>query len=101
MKILNIYGQPFEHTEAKIVGTTEGLTALRDALNRAITNGIGSNTDDDYKQDDSDTVLWASDGEGYSVIIEVHNDTWGIAGGKDSYWNKEENHPEYTSYLNQ
>jgi len=98
-KILNIYGQPFHHAEAKIIGTTRGLTALRDALNRAITNGIGSNTVDDYNQDDSNTVLWASDGEGYDVIIEVHNDIWGIAGGPMSFWNKEESYPEYTSLV--
>ena len=91
MKILNIYGQAFYHQEARIVGNTEGLTELRDAINQAILTSKARTGNDD--------PLFASDGEGYEVIVDCQNDDWGIKGGKDSLWNKEESYPEYTSLL--
>jgi len=38
-KILNIYGQEFWHTEAKLVGTKEALEALKGIIDCAIKNG--------------------------------------------------------------
>lgn len=90
MKILNIYGQAFYHQEARIVGNKEGLLVLRDAIDEAIKTSKARTSNDD-------APLFASDGEGYAVIVECHDDEWEIKGGKDSFWNKEESWPEYTS----
>jgi hypothetical protein len=60
-RVLHIYGQAFEHEPVLIIGTTESLVELRDALDRAI---------------ESDTAqtkhLFANDGEGFDVIIRAH-----------------------------
>jgi len=94
MKLLNIYGQPFEHAEAIIKGNREGLVELRDAIDRALRNGKAETA---HPHD----CIFASDGEGYHIIIERHDGVWGQ--DKDGsyntrrFWNKV--HPEYTSYL--
>ena len=89
MKILNIYGQEYWHTDARIIGNRNGLLALQKVIAEALHNGkaMSENTPD---------PLFASDGEGYSVIVECHDDEWGIPGGVDSFWNKHESRPEYT-----
>ena len=92
MKILNIYGQPFYHQEARIVGNREGLLALQRIIAEALHNGKA-------QSECNPDPLFASDGEGYEVIVVMNNDDWGIKGGKDSFWNKEESYPEYTSLL--
>lgn len=91
MKILNIYGQESYHTEAKIIGNREGLEALRQAINGALNLPRGKTSTAQFKE-----PLFASDGEGYEVIVEMHNDRWGLKGGENSFWNKEESNPEYT-----
>lgn len=91
MKVLNIYGQPYWHADARIIGNREGLLDLRDAINRALRS-----TPPDYA-DRTGEALFASDGEGYTVMVEIHDDEWGIAGGKQSFWNTEASWPEYTS----
>lgn len=58
---LHVYGQWFFHSEARIRGTKEGLTALRDALTLAIEKG----------QAEADVL--AADGEGYSVLVQRVN----------------------------
>jgi len=88
MKILNIYGQEYWHTDAKIMGNLDGLLALRDVVDRAIKLGE-ARTNDQFP-------IYASDGEGYTLIVECHNDDWGLEGGEDSFWNKKESEPEYT-----
>jgi len=97
MKILNIYGQPYEHSEAKIIGNREGLESLKQAIDDALTFGSGRATTSSQKE-----PLFASDGEGYEVIVESHNTQWGIdKDGKydrTTFWNSEESHPEYTGY---
>ena len=93
MKILNIYGQAFYHQEARVIGNNEGLLELREAIDQAILTSRARTS--------NDAPLFASDGEGYEVIVECHNDDWGIKGGKDSFWNKKESYPEYTSLLGQ
>ena len=95
MKILNIYGQPMEHFDARIVGNREGLTELRDTINNALMSGQKAKTLESHDP------LFASDGEGYSVLIECHNDEWGIEGGANSFWNKDLSNPEYTRYTGQ
>lgn len=87
MKILNIYGQEAWHTEARIVGNEEGLLELRATIDRAIAEGKAISSDHD--------TLFASDGEGYEVIVECHGDKWGLAGGEESFWNHEESKPQY------
>jgi hypothetical protein len=96
MKILNIYGQYDNHTEAKIIGNRAGLEALSQAIHDALR--IGRGTTDSFKDDNN--FLMASDGEGYEVIIEMHNDTWGWVKGTEkpdpnSYWNKVKSYPQY------
>ena len=58
MSVLHIHEQEGNHEEAWIVGNRESLTALRDALTRAI--------DSDQPQS---CISFASDGEGYHVLI--------------------------------
>ena len=89
MKILNIYGQEAWHTDARIVGNREGLTELRDTINNALM-GKGGKAKTLQRE-----PLFASDGEGYSVLVECCNDDWGIKAPKDSYWNREESYPQY------
>ena len=88
MKILNIYGQESWHTEARIIGNTEGLTELRDTINNALQSKSKAKTLEREP-------LFASDGEGYSVKVECHDDEWGIKAPKGSYWNQEESDPQY------
>lgn len=96
MKLLNIYGQYDNHTEARIVGNREGLLALKFEIEKALGTGVSAVVEGE----DSDCIF-ASDGEGYSVIVEMHNDQWGYnaAEGKkpdpNSFWNKEESKPQY------
>ena len=96
MKLLNIYGQAFYHQEARIIGNREGLEALKQTIDDALRVFEEKASTNDNKE-----PLFASDGEGYEVIVEMNNDEWGLKGGKDSFWNKEESHPEYTSLLGQ
>ncbi len=94
MKILNIYGQQFEHTQAKIVGNAEGLIELKNAIERALLDGKSKTSG---AEGGLFAELFASDGEGYQVIVEMHNDTWGIDGGPGSFWNKPESNPFYVA----
>ena len=97
MKILNIYGQAFYHQEARIIGSRDGLLQLKRTIEKALREGKAT-TDTDVAYNDGNATLFASDGEGYEVIVIMNNDEWGI---KDSFWNKEESYPEYTSLLGQ
>ncbi len=87
MKILNIYGQEAWHCEARIIGNKEGLLELRATIDKALKDGLAIPS--------GDLPLYASDGEGYEVIVECHDDDWGQAGGEESFWNKEESKPQY------
>jgi len=89
MKILNIYGQEYWHTEARIIGNVEGLEELKRAIGLAIKTSQARTS--------NDNPLFASDGEGYEVIVECHNDAWGLAGGNASYWNNPQVKPYYTA----
>lgn len=66
MKLLHVYGQDHEHEDVFVVGNTEGLQALRDAIDRALA-----------KQDNVDAdLVFAGDGEGYMVFAIVNNAEW-------------------------
>lgn len=56
--VLHIYSHASWHVEVYIVGTMDGLSQLRDAINRAISDGQGR-------------TKWSfvNDGEGYEVRI--------------------------------
>jgi len=90
MRILNIYGQYDNHTEARIIGNREGLESLNRALLRALADGKSAT----HEERDP---LFASDGEGYEVIVEMNNEHWGLKNGVyvDTFWNREESNPQY------
>lgn len=54
---LHVYGQYSYHSEATIRGTIAGLTALREAISKALEGGKGC------------ARVIASDGEGYSLQV--------------------------------
>lgn len=56
-RLLHIYAQDYWHTPAFIVGDVTALTALRDALNRALENGVAG------------ALAFCNDGEGYNAIV--------------------------------
>lgn len=63
MRILNVYGQTMGHDELWILGNREGLTALRDALNRTLNN----KPVDDLTYTSVETEV--TDGESFNTII--------------------------------
>jgi hypothetical protein len=71
MKLIHIYGQQFFHDDAFIIGTREGLTALRDAINEALEKGRAV------------TEVFVNDGEGYDICIAL-NDSNCLS----PFWNK-------------
>lgn len=62
MNILHIYGQHQWHDEAYIVGNKESLQLLVNAINQAISDGIG------------DGQFCVNDGEGFDAHIHCVND---------------------------
>jgi hypothetical protein len=67
---LHIYGQVYNHDHAFIVGNTEALTALREAIDAALETGSAVGT----------ASSMAADREGYEVKVFREED--------DSYWDK-------------
>jgi hypothetical protein len=65
-RLLHIYSQPYEHADARIVGSVSGLMALYDAIVKA----LGS-TNGEAATPEADGCVFASDGEGYQVKIKV------------------------------
>lgn len=72
IKLLHIYAQDHEHDGAWIVGSKEGLIALRDAIDQAIQTGVGW-TPSGYES----RGVMATDGEGYDVRVIQDNSGWG------------------------
>jgi len=56
---MQVYGQTFWHQPAKIYGNGIALTALRDALNKAL------------EEKSAELVAFSSDGEGYTLSIHL------------------------------
>lgn len=73
--LVHIRGQFTYHGEATIRGNVSGLIALRDALNEALENGSG------------ERVVFATDGEGYEVIVERSSTVAGL--GQPTYADQE------------
>jgi hypothetical protein len=67
MNLLHIYAQAWEHSDAWIVGNRDGLTALRDALNRALAN---------EKTEPVACLQFAADGEGFACFIVPNDADW-------------------------
>jgi hypothetical protein len=63
---LHITSQFHEHGEAYLTGTTEGLEALRDAIDAALKTG------------DATAEVYATDGEGYGIIVRRSNTVAGL-----------------------
>ena len=67
MNLLHIYAQPWEHSDAWIVGTRDGLTALRDALTRALAS---------ERAEPTACLQFVTDGEGYACFIVPNDADW-------------------------
>lgn len=65
--LLHVYAQGQWHGDAWLVGDREGLTALRDAVDRALTDGSAA------------CEAFVDDGEGYAVLVVHldHDGPWG------------------------
>ncbi len=85
MNIMNVYPQVAEHTEVKIVGNQGALEVLRDAIEKAITEGKS------VTPSLTQAIIFATDGEGYEIQIERLPDDW-----NDRLWQKQE--PYYQIY---
>ena len=62
VEALHIFAQHYWHDEAYVVGDRDSLIVLRDALDRAIANGISETPTDSE-------CLATNDGEGYVVRV--------------------------------
>lgn len=65
--MLHVYGQRAPHDDVLIVGTQEALRHLRDALTRALRDGVEA------------MPAYTADGEGYEVAVVRHDappDAW-------------------------
>lgn len=58
--VVHIYGQDSNHDDAHIVGDVRGLTLLKEAIEKALAEGLGS------------TVATPADGEGYVIYVVRH-----------------------------
>lgn len=65
--VLHIYGQEYWHDDAAIIGDRQGLTLLRDQIDRALSGGIRAATNDGC-------VFFQNDGEGFSLHIALATD---------------------------
>lgn len=63
---LHVYGQYCEHSEAVIRGTDAGLRALRDAIDAALAGSEAA------------AHLFATDGEGYTVKVQLSSTIGGV-----------------------
>jgi hypothetical protein len=102
IRIVNIIPQLFEHTDAKIVGNREGIELLIQTLQQALKDGKastsfgGSHINPDGKIIGVGEGIFASDGEGYDIKVEIHDDDWNDYENPEMFWNKKENYPYYT-----
>jgi hypothetical protein len=98
MKILNIYGQFDYHSPARIIGNREGLEHLKNTIEQAL-KSCSANTNIKDEQGKLIDCLFASDGEGYELTIEMNNDEWGLSDlepeAKTNFWNQRKNYPFY------
>ncbi len=67
MKLLHVYSQPCEHFEAQIVGNYTGLLELERTIHSVLKERLLSLTTGE---------VFATDGEGYQVIVHLFPDDW-------------------------
>jgi hypothetical protein len=64
LRLVHIYAQHSQHTEAYILGNREGLRALRAGLDAALEHGSGA------------VAAMVADGEGYAVEVTLEDSDW-------------------------
>lgn len=74
LRLLHLYGQPFEHSPALILGNIAALTALRDALNTTLELCQSTKVN-----------AFAADGEGYDCWVAVCDERF--TGKRKADWN--------------
>ena len=94
-----------EHSNARIIGNTEGITALINLLCNALENGKASSHEGGSHVNPNGEVIgepecmFASDGEGYELTIECNNDSIDYSDldeeSKKNFWNDKKNYPKY------
>ena len=62
---LNIYGQPFWHHPARIIGNRAALELLITTISNALKDGKAETPNTD------ESCIFASDGEGYQIEVEL------------------------------
>lgn len=58
---LHVYAQHINHNDARIEGTRQALTTLRDAIDRALSSGREAEA----------SPLCTTDGEGYCIVVNI------------------------------
>lgn len=83
-RVMNVQAAYTYHDNVRIIASPDSLVELRKTIERAIRDGHAET---------SGQPIFASDGEGYSVIIDCHTDSdWGKP---DCYWYQKENQHTY------
>ncbi len=62
--LLHIYGQSLQHDAAYIVGNRQGLEALKEAIETALT------------MDEAEISATVADGEGYQIYVLADDNDW-------------------------
>lgn len=83
--LLHLYPQQDAHSEARIVLNRQAAQVLYDTLGKLLARIHGSLT-----PEHSQLEVFASDGEGYTLTVEVDDSPWGMVGAPDKGWNAHE-----------
>lgn len=73
-RLLHIYSQPCEHFEARVVGNCAGLEILKQTIEDALAGKV-KELGDGMTYAISSEEIFATDGEGYDVIVKVLPDS--------------------------
>ncbi len=79
VRLLHVYGQHAQHSPLGIVGNRNGLTVLRDAIDAVLRGEYRPRPPDAPagRAMENHTSAMTSDGEGYSVVVELVERPWG------------------------
>lgn len=64
VRLLHVYGAPQWHSSVEIVGNSNALTVLRDAIDAALAEGSAK------------VSVMANDGEGYAIDVQMDDHAW-------------------------